>query len=391
VRRNVLRSVLTLLGIVIGVAAVIAMVTIGTGTTRKVTEELTKLGSNMLIARPGQNIFGPGGAGSEARSFQERDIAILRANLGNVRAIAPAAVKQVTAVRGPENYNTSVTGTDTEFFTVQDWSFKSGRPFAAGETRSGAAVCVIGETVRRELFGGLDPVGDRLRLANVTCEVIGLLEPKGQSAFGSDQDNTVIMPLRAFHRRIAGNNRIASIYISVESREAIATVQGETEAMLRELRRVARGEDDNFTVRDMTQVVSTLTATSTMMTGLLGAVAAVSLLVGGIGIMNIMLVSVTERTREIGIRLAIGALGRQVLTQFLVEAIVLALFGGVIGAITGLALAAVASYAMSIPFVADPRIVLLAFVFSGLIGIAFGFFPARRAARLDPIEALRHE
>ncbi len=391
VSRNVLRSVLTLLGIVIGVAAVIAMVTIGTGTTRKVTEELTKLGSNMLIVRPGQNIFGPGGAGSEARSFQERDIAILRANLSDVRAIAPAAVKQITAVHGPENYSTIVTGTDAEFFTVQDWNFKAGRPFSAGDVRSGAAVCVIGETVRRELFGGLDPVGGRLRLGTVTCEVIGLLEPKGQSAFGSDQDNTVIMPLRAFHRRIAGNDRIASIYISVASRDAIAKVQGETEAMLRELRHVAPGEDDNFTVRDMTQVVSMLTTTSTVMTGLLGAVAAVSLLVGGIGIMNIMLVSVTERTREIGIRLAIGALGRQVLTQFLVEAIVLALFGGVIGAVTGLALAALASYAMSIPFAADARIVALAFVFSGLIGVAFGFFPARRAARLDPIEALRHE
>ncbi len=391
VRRNVLRSVLTLLGIVIGVAAVIAMVTIGTGTTRKVTAELTKLGSNMLIVRPGQNIFGPGGGGNEARSFQERDIAILRAGLGNVRALAPAAVKQVTAVHGPDNYSTSVTGTDAEFFTVQDWSFKSGRPFAAGEVRSGAAVCVIGETVRRELFGGLDPVGDRLRLANVTCEVIGLLAPKGQSAFGSDQDNTVIMPLRAFQRRIAGNNRIASIYISVASRDAIARVQSETEAMLRELRRVAPGTDDNFTVRDMTQIVSALTATSTVMTGLLGAVAAVSLLVGGIGIMNIMLVSVTERTREIGIRLAIGALGRQVLTQFLVEAIVLALFGGTIGIVVGLGLAGAASYAMGVPFSADPRIAALAFVFSGIIGVAFGFFPARRAARLDPIEALRHE
>jgi len=391
VSRNVLRSVLTLLGIVIGVAAVIAMVTIGTGTTQKVTAELTKLGSNMLIVRPGQNIFGPGGGGNEARSFRERDIAILRATLSGVRAIAPAAVKQVTAVRGTDNYSTSVTGTDAEFFTAQDWSFKSGRPFSAGEVRSGAAVCVIGETVRRELFGGLDPVGGRLRLVSVTCEVIGLLEPKGQSAFGSDQDNTVIMPLRAFQRRIAGNDRIASIYISVASPEAIAQVQGEVEAMLRELRRVAPGEEDNFTVRDMTQVVSTLTATSTIMTGLLGAVAAVSLLVGGIGIMNIMLVSVTERTREIGIRLAIGALGRQVLGQFLVEAIVLALFGGLIGIVVGFGLAAAAAYAMGVPFSADARIAALAFVFSGVIGVAFGFFPARRAARLDPIEALRHE
>ncbi len=391
VRRNVLRSILTLLGIVIGVAAVIAMVTIGNGTTQKVTADLSKLGSNMLIARPGQSNFGPGGGGSEARSFTERDVAVLRASLADVRALAPASVKSAAVVYGSSNFDSSVTGTDAEFFVAQDWSFTAGRPFSDGEVRSGAAVCVIGASLSRELMGAADPIGKRIRVGAVSCEVIGLLASKGQSAFGTDQDNTVIMPLRAYLRRVAGNNRISTIYISVASAEAVKNAQADVEQILRERRRVSAGEEDNFTVRDMSQIVSTLTATTTLMTGLLGAVAAVSLLVGGIGIMNIMLVSVTERTREIGIRLAIGALGHQVLLQFLVESIVLALFGGILGIALGLALAGAAAYGMSIPFTADPRIVALAFVFSGAIGIVFGFFPARRAARLDPIVALRHE
>ncbi len=391
VRRNVLRSILTLLGIVIGVAAVIAMVTIGNGTTQKVTADLSKLGSNMLIARPGQSNFGPGGGGSEARSFTERDVAVLRASLADVRALAPASVKSAAVVYGSSNFDSSVTGTDAEFFVAQDWSFTAGRPFSDGEVRSGAAVCVIGASLSRELMGATDPTGKRIRVGAVSCEVIGLLASKGQSAFGTDQDNTVIMPLRAYLRRVAGNNRISTIYISVASAEAVKNAQADVEQILRERRRVSAGEEDNFTVRDMSQIVSTLTATTTLMTGLLGAVAAVSLLVGGIGIMNIMLVSVTERTREIGIRLAIGALGHQVLLQFLVESIVLALFGGILGIALGLALAGAAAYGMSIPFTADPRIVALAFVFSGAIGIVFGFFPARRAARLDPIVALRHE
>ncbi|MBI2717921.1 MAG: ABC transporter permease [Rhizobiales bacterium] len=390
IRRNVLRSVLTLLGIVIGVAAVIAMVTIGSGTSQKVQDDLSKLGSNMLIVRPGQNTFGPPTV-SEARSFKERDVAILRSQLSGVRAMAPSASKTTTVVFGALNDQATVTGSDTGFFTVQDWTFAAGRPFGEAEVRAGAAVCVIGETIRSTLFGGIDPIGQRLRTGGFDCQVVGLLEAKGQSAFGTDQDNTVIMPLRTFQRRLAGSTRIANIYISVANREDVPRVQADTERILRELRRVAPGAEDNFTVRDMTQIASTLAATSTVMTALLGAVAAVSLLVGGIGIMNIMLVSVTERTREIGIRLAIGALGRQVLTQFLVEAIVLALFGGVIGIAVGLGLAGMAAFGMAIPFAADPRIVALAFVFSGLIGVIFGFFPARRAARLDPIEALRHE
>jgi putative ABC transport system permease protein len=390
VRRNALRSILTLLGIVIGVGAVIAMVTIGNGTTQKVTADLSKLGSNMLIVRPGRETFGPGG-NTDVRSFTERDVAVLRDNLIGVRALAPSANKSVKIVFGSSNSDAVVTGTDSDYFTVQDWTFESGRPFTDGDIRSGSSVCVIGQTIRTVLFGQADPLGQSVRLGNISCEVIGLVASKGQSAFGTDQDNIVFMPLRAFQRRIAGNQKIATINISVTDADNIPTVQAATEEILREQRRIAPGDENDFSVRDMTQIVSTLTSTTTLMTGLLSAVAAVSLLVGGIGIMNIMLVSVTERTREIGIRLAIGALEKQVLTQFLVEAIVLAIFGGIIGIILGLGLAGWAAYGMSIPFMVNPSIVGLAFVFSGLIGVVFGYFPARRAARLDPIEALRHE
>jgi putative ABC transport system permease protein len=379
------------LGIVIGVAAVIAMLTIGNGTTAKVTADLSKLGSNMLIARPGQNLFGPGGTSAESRSFTERDVLALRAELRDVKAVAPSAQKQMTVVAGSQNYDSPITGTDAQFFIAQDWTFAEGRPFSDGEVRAGSALCVIGQTVKQQLFGQRDPVGGRIRLGSISCEVIGVLAAKGQSAFGTDQDNTVVMPLRAYQRRIAGNTRIGTIYIAVANRASIPEVLAGAQGILRQQRRLADDADDDFTVRDMTQIVSTMIATSTMLTGLLGAIAAVSLLVGGIGIMNIMLVSVTERTREIGIRLAIGALERQVLMQFLVEATVLALLGGVLGVALGLGIALAASYGMDIPFTADPAIAVMAFAFSALIGLAFGFFPARRAARLDPIDALRHE
>jgi putative ABC transport system permease protein len=390
VSRNKLRSFLTLLGIVIGVAAVIAMVTIGSGTSAKVQSDLAKLGSNMLIARPGGNTFGPQ-QGADVRNFDERTVALLRANLTGVRALAPSSQRTQTVVAGATNMETTVTGTDAGYLDAQEWTLASGRAFADGEVRSGASVCIVGQTVATTLFGATDPSGQQLRVNNFACQIIGLLNAKGLNAFGSDQDSTVLIPLRTFHRRIAGNTRINTISISVARREDIARVQADAEDILRDIRRVGPGETDNFTVRDMTQLAATMASTTTIMTGLLGSIAAVSLLVGGIGIMNIMLVSVTERTREIGIRLAIGALERQVLSQFLVESIVLALLGGIIGIVTGLSLAAIAAQVMAIPFTASGNIVLLAFLFSGAIGVVFGYFPARRAARLDPIAALRHE
>jgi putative ABC transport system permease protein len=389
IRRNALRSFLTVLGIVIGVAAVIALVTIGNGTTAKVTADLASLGSNLLFIRPGQ--FGPRAVGTDARPFNSRDIEALRSEIPGVRAVAPVAQRTVTVVYGAQNRRTVLVGTDNDYFITQNWTLEAGREFFDGEVRGGGAACVIGETVRDALFGNAVPVGESIRVGNVSCDVIGLLVPKGESSMGTDQDDVVLLPLRAFQRRVAGNTDVNTIYVSAWDGVDTGKLQADIERLLRERRNIARGQEDDFSVRDMKQIVDTMAGTTAVLTGLLGAVAAVSLLVGGIGIMNIMLVSVTERTREIGIRLAIGALERQVLTQFLVEAVVLSLFGGFVGIILGLSLAWLAIAAMGVPFIVDPGIILIAFGFSALVGVIFGYFPARRAAHLDPIEALRHE
>ncbi|MCB1511537.1 MAG: ABC transporter permease [Hyphomicrobiaceae bacterium] len=389
IQRNALRSFLTVLGIVIGVAAVIAMVTIGNGTTAKVAADMAKLGTNLLFVRPGQ--FGPGRASSAAKPFNTRDVRELRAQLRGVRAVAPVARANATIIQGSLSRNVTVTGTDNAYFVTQDLGVTLGRQFLDGEIRSGLAVCLIGQTTRHELFGTTDPIGRAIRVNKVSCEVIGLLSEKGQSSFGTDQDDIVLMPLRTFQRRIAGNTDIGILYVSAEDGVETGKVQADIERLLRERRNIGHGKQDDFAVADMKQIAATQTATTGILTILLGAVAGVSLLVGGIGIMNIMLVSVTERTREIGIRLAIGAQESQVLMQFLVEAVVLSLFGGIIGVILGLTLAALATQAMRIPFLPDINIVIVAFGFSALVGIVFGYFPARRAAQLNPIEALRHE
>lgn len=387
--RNALRSLLTVLGIVIGVGAVIAMVTIGNGATAKVSADLAKLGSNLLMVNPGQ--FGPGRVSSDAKPFNSRDIDAMKNQLSGVKAVAPLAQQSTTVVAATENRIVSISGTDNDYFIAQDWALDAGRTFVDGEIRGGRAACIIGTTVRTKLFGGGNPIGRIIRVGKVSCEVIGLLEAKGQSSFGTDQDDTVLMPLRTFQRRIAGNTDIARIMVSANDGVDMARLQANIEALLRERRNITSGKEDDFSVADMKQIVQATAGTASILTGLLGAVAAVSLIVGGIGIMNIMLVSVTERTREIGIRLAIGALERQVLAQFLAEGIVLSLFGGVIGIILGLSLALLGTTILQVPFTVDPSIVLLAFTFSALVGIVFGYFPARQAARLNPIEALRHE
>jgi putative ABC transport system permease protein len=389
IRRNALRSFLTVLGIVIGVGAVIAMVTIGQGATARVTADLAKLGTNLLFVAPGQ--FGPGRASADAKPFKARDVDAIRTQLGSIRAVAPLAQKSLTLVFGTENRVSLVNGTDNDYFVALDWPLAAGRVFLEGELRAGRAACVIGQTVRERLFGREDPLGHSIRVKNVACEVVGVLEPKGQSSFGTDQDDVVVMPLRAFHRRLAGNTDVSRILVSAEDGVDTGKVQADLERLFRERRPTAPGTEDDFTVRDMKQVVQTMAGTTAVLTDLLGAVAAVSLLVGGIGIMNIMLVSVTERTREIGIRLAIGALERQVLVQFLVEAVVLSLFGGVVGIALGLGFAALAAHGLKVPFLIEPGVIAVAFGFSALVGVVFGYFPARRAARLDPIEALRRE
>jgi putative ABC transport system permease protein len=389
IRRNLLRSFLTVLGVVIGVAAVIAMVTIGNGTTAQVTAEISKLGTNLLFVRPGQ--FGPGRAATDAKKFTIRDLDAIREQIPGLRAVAAINQSSQTVVFSGQSRQTTIIGSGNDYLVAQNWELASGRSFLPSEERGGQAVCIIGETVRSRLFGSTPAVDQTIRVGNVACQVIGLLDKKGQSGMGSDQDDVVMMPLKVFQRRIGGSTDISSIMLSAEDGVSTAKVQADVERLLRERRKIIAGRDDDFTVNDMTQMAATLTGTTTLMTGLLGAVAAVSLLVGGIGIMNIMLVSVTERTREIGIRLAIGAVERQVLMQFLVEAVTLSVFGGVVGIALGLGIAYTAVTLMSVPFVASPPIILLAFAFSAAIGMVFGYFPARRAAQMNPIDALRHE
>ncbi len=386
--RNTLRSFLTVLGVVIGVGAVIAMVTIGNGTTAQVQNEISALGTNLLFLRPGQG-FGP--RQTDAPNFTIADANAVQDQIGGLQAVAPSTTSSAKAVYGNQNWSTSITGTTNDFFVARDWGLVEGRTFLDSELRSGKAVCIIGKTVRKELFGNSDPLGESIRLNTVSCDVIGVLEEKGQSSFGQDQDDTVLMPIRTVQRRFTGKTDVPSIFLSAKDGVDTAKIKRDVTFLMRERRNITADKDDNFRVNDMAEMVATMTSTTKVLTGLLAAVAAVSLLVGGIGIMNIMLVSVTERTREIGIRLAIGAEESQVLMQFLVEAVVLSLFGGLIGIALGLGLSGAASLGLGVPFVLDPTIVALAFVFSAAVGVCFGFFPARRAARLDPIDALRHE
>jgi len=389
IRRNVLRSFLTILGIVIGVAAVIVMVTIGSGATAQVTEQIASLGSNLLMVRVGQHM-GPGQT-TAAPPFDLDDSQAILREIPAVTEVAPSSSQRLTAVYGNENWSTTATGVDNKFFTVRNWAVQSGRRFLDTELRAGKAVCVIGATVGKELFGEMNPIDSSIRLGSFSCQVIGVLEAKGQSTFGSDQDDLILLPLRTFQRRISGNQDISLMQVSVAEGRSTDKAKSDIEEVLRIRRHIVGAENDNFQVRDMKEITKMLTGTTQILTTLLGAVAAVSLLVGGIGIMNIMLVSVTERTREIGIRLAIGALEREVLLQFLVEAVVLSSFGGVIGILLAVSGSIGLAHLLKIPFIFNPGIMVIAFLFSAAVGIIFGFFPAKKAARLDPIDALRHE
>ena len=389
IRRNVLRSFLTILGIVIGVAAVIIMVTIGGGATVQVSQQISNLGSNLLMVTPGKRP-GPGQT-SETVPFKTSDVEAIARDVSSIAAVAPVSSRSLQAVAGNSNWSTTVTGTETSYFKVTKRSIRSGRTFSESELRSGAAVCILGDTVRRKLFGNQDPLGEKIRLEKLSCTVIGLMEPKGQSTMGTDQDDLVVIPLRTLQRRVTGSTNIGLIQVSVRDGASTEKVQKEIVQLMRERRHLAPDEDDNFNVMDMKEITKMLTGTTQLLTALLSAVAAVSLLVGGIGIMNIMLVSVTERTHEIGIRLAIGALEREVLMQFLVEAVVLSSFGGLLGIVLALAGSVWLSGLLRVPFVFNAGIVMIAFLFSAAVGVIFGYFPALKAARLDPIVALRHE
>jgi putative ABC transport system permease protein len=391
IRRNVMRSSLTILGIVIGVAAVITMVTVGDGATKQVANEISSLGSNLIDIYPGQSFRGPGGTRSGAPKFKIADADAIEREISGLAGVAPVTGRSAQAIRGNDNWATVITGSTNAYLTVRNWTLAHGRLFNDGELRAGAAVCIIGDTIRKQFFGGQDPLGSTIRLEKISCQIIGVLKSKGQSGFGTDQDDFVLLPLRTVQRRLAGNTDVNSISVSVMDGVSTEKVKASIESLLRQRRQAGKNEEDDFMVRDMQEIVQTLTGTTRLLTALLGAVAAVSLLVGGIGIMNIMLVSVTERTREIGIRLAIGAMEKQVLMQFLIEAVVLSCFGGIIGIILGIAASAAGAGALKVPFILNIGIIIVSFLLSAGVGVVFGYFPARKAAHLDPIEALRHE
>ncbi len=389
IRRNLLRSFLTILGIVIGVSAVITMVTLGNGATLAIQNQISGLGTNLLQVRPGQRMMGGGGGGAPA--FKEVDAQAIATQIGGIAAVAPEARSGGTLVANGRNWSSSFIGSSNNWLITGNWKIAQGREFSNDELTAGAAVCLIGETVRRELFGSRAALGEALRVKQVSCTIVGVLASKGQGAFGNDQDDVVLLPINTLQRRITGNTRVNTLLVSMNDGSDPERVKASITQLLRERRKLAQGEEDNFNVLDTKQLADTLSGTTKVLTTLLGAVAAVSLLVGGIGIMNIMLVSVTERTREIGLRLAIGAMEREVLLQFLIEAVVLAALGGVIGIVLATGASILLAGVMDVPYVFNPMVNLVSFLFSAGIGVLFGYFPARRAARLDPIEALRHE
>ncbi|WP_298090818.1 ABC transporter permease [uncultured Sphingomonas sp.] len=390
IRRHLLRSFLTILGIVIGVGAVVTMVTLGKATTSAVQQQISALGTNILQLRPGQG-FGRGGGGPRPPDFKPEDVEAIKNQIAGVTGVAPQASSSVTAIYEGANWSTTVRGTTSDVFKVQPWPLVSGRYWTPAEEEAGKAVCIIGNTVRTNLFRGGEAVGQRFRVGNISCDVIGVLSTRGQAGFGGDQDDVVIMPIKAVQRRFTGNRDIQLMLIGVDQAYSTAAVQASLTDLLRERRNIGGGKDDDFNIFDTKQISDTLTGTTTLLTRIVAAVAAISLVVGGIGIMNIMLVSVTERTREIGIRLAIGAVAREVLMQFLVEAVALSCLGGIVGLVLAQLIILALAPLMQVPWTFDLQINMIAFAISAVIGVVFGYFPARRAAALNPIDALRHE
>lgn len=414
IRRNLMRAFLTVLGVIIGVAAVITMVTLGQGTTQAVKNQISSLGSNLVILRPGMG-FGPRASSAGVPNFTEADVAALQRQIDGISAIAPVTASNLSIIYRQNARSTSTTGTTVAYFGINNWKVAGGRLFEEADLRTGAAVCVIGDTVKTALFGSEDPIGKLIRIGKATStnstgstsgtnsaketpysssfQVIGVLAAKGQSGMGN-QDDTIVVPISALQRRLTGRTSSRDIsQITISAAEGVKSERliSDITSLMRSRRNLNSNEDNDFNVFDTRQIAETLSSSTKMMTALLAAVAGVSLLVGGIGIMNIMLVGVTERTREIGIRLAIGARAREVLLQFLVEAVTLSCVGGIVGIALAFGLCVLLSQVIDVPFVFDLRINLIAFFFSAAIGIVFGFTPARRAAALNPIDALRHE
>ncbi|AOF86856.1 ftsX-like permease family protein [Hydrogenophaga sp. RAC07] len=394
---NPLRSLLTMLGIIIGVASVITMIAIGQGATERVQEHMKVLGANVMLVLPGTaNTGGVRQGAQTSQALTEADALAIALEVPEVQVAAPSSRATVQAVFGGTNWSTPVFGTTNDYLEARDWPLASGRLFEAGEVQGAAKVVLIGQTVARELFGDQDPVDQVIRLRNVPMTVIGVLERKGQNSWGSDQDDVAIVPISTFRNRVQGDaagrlKRVGSISVKVRDGHDMKAAEDNIRELLRQRMRVQVEGDEPFRIRNLTEMLQAQEASSQVMTLLLSAVAGVSLIVGGIGIMNIMLVSVTERTREIGLRMAVGARGRDILSQFLIEAVTLSLMGGAIGVLLGAlatwATAQFAGWQVSMTL----NSIVLAAGFSALVGVFFGFYPARRASRLLPIQALRHE
>jgi putative ABC transport system permease protein len=388
-RRSAMRSVLTALGIIIGVAAVIAMVSIGNGAKSQVEASIASLGQNIITVFPGSMTSGGmrGGWGS-ASSLTVEDAEAITREVAGIAALSPEMNDRSQVLANGLNWNTTIRGEDISYLDIRLWAIDEGEMFSEADVHSATKVCVIGRTTATQLFQDSDPIGQSLRIRNIPFKVLGVLASKGFNFFGQDQDDVVIIPYTSHIKRIARRPNLNSIIIQAQSPEVMARIQQDVTDLLQQRR---NGKEPDFTVRNQQELAEAATATTKTMTILLGAIASVSLVVGGIGIMNIMLVSVTERTREIGIRLAVGAHGRDVLTQFLVEAIILSVMGGALGVALGVGASQIVSKLNNWPVLVSTSAIVGAVGFSALIGIFFGFYPARKAAQLDPIEALRYE
>ncbi len=391
-QRNKLRSVLTALGIIIGVGAVIAMVSIGNGAKAQVEQQIASLGENVILIFSG-SVTSSGirtGWGS-AGTLKIEDADAIRREVPGVIAVSEEVISTSQVSAGNQNWFTRIYGESPEYFDIRQWALSDGASFTPQDVRSANKVCVIGRTTASQIFGSESPVGQVLRIKGVPFLITGVLTPKGLSPQGTDQDDIVIMPYTSAMKRVIGGTTLRGINVQVASPNDLASAQQQITELLRQRHNIRAGRDDDFTVRNQQEIAETATATSRVMTLLLGAIASVSLVVGGIGIMNIMLVSVTERTREIGVRLAVGAHGRDILTQFLIEAVTLSVIGGVIGILLGLGASRMLSVFAHWPTLISIPSIIAAFLVSAAVGIFFGFYPAREAARLDPIEALRYE
>jgi putative ABC transport system permease protein len=396
-RANKMRSILTSLGIIIGVGAVIAMIAIGTGAEQRVQRVIQQLGSNIVLLRNGTSVAGGRRGGSGTRvTLTEQDAAAIERQVDAVQVAAPEVRGTGQVIYGNTNWHTILYGLTEGYFTARNWTVDEGRMFTGAEVRSAAKVALIGKTVARELFADEDPIGKVIRIKKVPFMVIGILGEKGQTPWGSDQDDVIFLPISTAKKRVLGGRRIkgnlvAGITLKAVSAAAVDEAVRETRALLRQRHRLRAGQPDDFRVRNISSFLKARAESSQVMSILLASVAAISLLVGGIGIMNIMLVSVTERTREIGLRMAVGARGRDILLQFVVEATALASIGGLLGIGLGVGGSEVLAAAAGWEMVIEPQAIILAVAFSAAIGIFFGYYPARKASKLDPIEALRYE